>query len=101
VRLLHEIIGGLCAFALLLAAFGFVGSGWPYGGDYADQLVIEAMEKEMRVKRARAYYRELLCDCLKIHRGKNLRLHVVHQPDRELCYAACVYDDGTVTGGTL
>jgi hypothetical protein len=87
----------LCMALLLVALMlSFIGNR-----DYADALVIEAMEKEARPQRARAYYRELLCDCLKTHRGKNLRLHIVHQPDRELCYAACVYEDGTITKGTL
>lgn len=47
------------------------------------------------------YRRELLCDCLKTNRGSNLRMQIVHQPDRQLCYAACVYEDGTRTKGTL
>jgi hypothetical protein len=95
VTILRLIGGSLCAVALILAA-GFVGNG-----DYAAALVTEAMEKEARPARARAYYRELLCDCLKQNGKANLRLHIAHQPDRKLCKAACIYDDGTVTKGTL
>ena len=84
------------ALAILTALFTYIGPS-----DMAEDIRIEAEEKEARAQRARAYYRELLCDCLKTHGGKNLRLHIVHQPDRELCYAKCVYDDGTITKGTL
>jgi len=88
-----RLFGGLAIVLVLLTYIG--------PADYADALVIEAMEKEMRPQRVRAYYGELLCDCLKVHEGRWLRLQIVHQPDRELCYAACVYEDGTITKGTL
>lgn len=69
--------------------------------DFASELVMEAEEKAARPERAREYHRELLCDCLKLHRGQNLRLHIAHQRDRELCHAKCIYEGGAVTKGTL
>lgn len=42
-----KLIGGLCSACLLALAAGFVGNL-----DYADALVIDAMEKEARVGRA-------------------------------------------------
>lgn len=91
-RALRDIAGLACGIALIAASIGFVGNA-----DYADALVVEAMEKEARPqRRAQA---ELLCQCLKVHRGKFLRVQVTHQPDREFCRAVCYYDGGTVTRG--
>lgn len=95
-KLLRDIAGLACALTLLLLTFGFVGNF-----DYADALVTDAIRKDTRPQRARAYYRELLCDCLKQHKGKNLRLHIAHQPDMQMCRAACIYEGGAITEGTL
>lgn len=95
-KLLREIVGAAASFTLLVLAFGYAGQR-----DLADEYIRGAMEKEMRPQRVRAYNREFLCDCLKVHRGEWLRLQVVQQPDKNLCNAVCVYDDGTVTEGTL
>lgn len=91
-RRLRDFAGIVCAVAIIVLAIGSVGNA-----DYADALVVEAMEKEARPqRRAQA---ELLCQCLKVHRGKFLRVQVTHQPDREFCRAVCYYDGGTITRG--
>jgi len=82
--------------SLSLLAIGMLGNF-----DFAAELEMEAEEKEARPARVSEYHRELLCDCLKQNQGKNLRLHIAHQPDRKLCRAACFYEGGAVTKGTL
>jgi hypothetical protein len=94
-RLARLIGGSLCAVALILAA-GAIGNT-----DYAEALRIEAEEKEARPARARNYYRELLCDCLKQYRGRALRLQITHQPDMGMCTTTCWYDGAGPTKGTL
>jgi hypothetical protein len=88
-----RLFAGLAVVIALLAVVGPM--------DMAEDIRIEAVHKVMRPARARAYYRELLCDCLKVHRGKNLILHIAHQPDRKLCHVRCYYEGGAVTKGTL
>ena len=87
----------LAILASLAIVLGIVGNA-----DFAFELEREAQEKEIRPARVmREYRRELLCDCLKVHRGRHLATQVVHQRDRELCRATCIYEGGTVTKGTL
>jgi hypothetical protein len=83
-----------CGLAALFALLTYVGPA-----DLAEQVRIEAVEKETRpLRREQA---ELLCQCLKVKAGKWLRVQVTHQPDKEFCRAVCFYEGGTVTRGTL
>lgn len=81
----------LLAVSLLVIVYGVVGRL-----DYEASQVTENVVEENR-----AYYREFLCDCPKVNGKAWLRLHIAHQPDMKLCNAVCVYDDGSVTKGTL
>lgn len=93
-RVLRLIGGLLCAAALVYAA-GIAGRG-----DLEHAYIIDAIEKDARP--ARRAHAELLCQCLKVHNGKHLRIQITHQPDRQFCRAVCYYDDGgTVTKGAL
>jgi hypothetical protein len=82
--------------AVVFALLTYVGPA-----DMAEDIRIEAVHKVVRTERAKAYYRELLCDCLKQYRGRALRLQITHQPDMEMCTTTCWYDGAGPTKGTL
>ena len=86
----------------LLLVLGLLAIGMVGNFDVAEEISIEAEEKAIRPARVmHEYHRELLCDCLKVHRGRHLATQVVHQRDRELCRATCIYEGGSITKGTL